>query len=392
MKRLVISSLLTFTLGVAGGAVGSKLFPGNEPGPLAARPAIAAEVHIAGPANDGVADLVDRVKYAVVNIDTVSHRTVSAMPGDPFQFFFNGQGGMPMPRQQEEEKGIGSGFIIRDDGLIVTNNHVIRGAEKLTVTLADGKKYTGRVMGADPGTDLALVKIDAHNLTTLKLASPSSLRVGEYVVAMGSPLGLSQTVTSGILSAMNRDITQLNARVGFLQTDAAINPGNSGGPLLNLRGEVIGVNTAIAARGQGIGFAVPVDTLQAIIPQLESKGRVERAWLGVGVTSLPEDRSSMFYPADHGVLVGRVEPNSPADHAGLKGGDVIVSLNGQSLDSPSQLIREVGKLSVGNNVSLVVNRQGQQKTISLTLAKLPEKLADAANQPQQEPQDEGDGN
>jgi serine protease Do len=183
-------------------------------------------------------------------------------------------------------------------------------------------------------------------------------------------------VTSGILSAINRDIA-MNSRVDFLQTDAPINPGNSGGPLLNLRGEVIGVNTAIAARGQGIGFAVPVGTLKTVLPQLQAKGQVERAWLGVGIGDLPEDRSAMFYPVEHGVMVGRVEAGGPAEKAGLKAGDVILTLNGQKLQSASQLIKEVGKLPVGQSVDLVVARSGQQKAFKLVLAKMPNKLADA---------------
>jgi serine protease Do len=258
----------------------------------------------------------------------------------------------------------------------------VKGADKLTVTLADGTKYDGKVMGTDPSTDLAVVRISAKHLTALKLAEPKSLRVGQYVVAVGSPLGLQQTVTSGILSAINRDINP-SSRSSFLQTDAPINPGNSGGPLLNLRGEVIGVNTAIARDGQGIGFAIPVETLKTVIPQLEKGAQVERAWIGVGVGDLPEDRSQMFYPSDYGVLVGRVEQGGPADKAGLKPGDVILSLNGQKMTTASQLIKEVGKLGVGQSVELMVARQGQQKTLKLTLGKMPAKVADVG-QPSQE--------
>ena len=195
-------------------------------------------------------------------------------------------------------------------------------------------------------------------------------------MAVGSPLGLSQTVTTGILSAINRDIA-LNARVGFLQTDAPINPGNSGGPLLNLRGEVVGVNSAIAARGQGIGFAIPVDTLNTVLPQLEARGKVERAWLGVGITNLPEDKSKMFYPVDYGVLVGRVEKGGPAEAAGLLTGDVILEVAGKKLQSSTELIREVGKHQAGETVDLLVARQGQTKAFKLKLAKMPDQAAAA---------------
>ena len=380
--RAALTSLTVFSLGMAGGVVGSRLIPPDAPLlPLGASPAVAAgEVKVVPPSNpDGIADLVDNVKVAVVNIDTVAHRRAPSQQ-EMFRWFFEGPGGPGQPGTPgapgPAEKGVGSGFVIEADGLIVTNFHVVRGADQLTVTFHDGKKYPGKVIGKDPGTDLALVKIEARGLTTLKLADPAKLRVGQYVVAVGSPLGLQQTVTTGILSAINRDIA-LNARVGFLQTDAPINQGNSGGPLLNLRGEVVGVNSAIAARGQGIGFAIPVDTLQSVLPQLEAKGKVERAWLGVGITNLPEDRAKMFYPTDHGVLVGRVEQGGPAAAAGLLTGDVILELGGKKLTSANELIREVGKRQAGDSVDVLVSRQGQTKAFKLKLDKMPEQAAAA---------------
>ncbi|MEB3327606.1 MAG: trypsin-like peptidase domain-containing protein [Candidatus Sericytochromatia bacterium] len=377
--RVLLTSLATFAVGAAGGVVGARLVPADVPlTPLAATPVAAEEIRVVPPSGneDGIADLVDRVKVAVVNIDTVAHRTVPSQV-DVFRYFFEGvPEGAPM---QREEKGVGSGFVVGANGLIVTNHHVVRGADQLTVTFHDGKKYPGKVIGQDPGSDLALVKIEAKGLSSLRLADPQKLRVGQYVVALGSPLGLSQTVTTGILSAINRDI-ELNARVGFLQTDAPINPGNSGGPLLNLRGEVIGVNTAVAARGQGIGFAVPVDTLKGVLPQLEAKGRVDRPWLGVGIANLPEDRSRMFYPVDQGVLVGRVERGGPAEAAGLQPGDVIQQLNGKALRSANELIREVARHQPGEAVDLLVNRQGQTRTIKLKLQKMPEQAGNPRGQ------------
>ncbi|MBU6429736.1 MAG: trypsin-like peptidase domain-containing protein, partial [Cyanobacteria bacterium REEB65] len=271
MANKLLSGLVTLAVGAAGGAGGAIAMGRLQPSVMA--PAQAAPVAaVSGAASypedhEIIADLVERVGPAVVNIDTVSkERNPFYSQMQPFMQdpFFGGMWG-PFGQMQQTpyvvRKGIGSGFIIDPDGLIVTNNHVVEGSTQLTVTMPDGTKYKGRVVGKDPGTDLALVKIDAHHLPTLPLANPKSLRVGEYVVAIGSPLGLQHTVTAGILSAMNRDV-ELNPRVGFLQTDAPINPGNSGGPLLNLRGQVIGVNSAVARGGQGIGFAIPVSTLQ----------------------------------------------------------------------------------------------------------------------------------
>jgi S1-C subfamily serine protease len=373
MLRSSLVMAMSFALGIAGGVLGSKLLA-----PVGDHPAVNAPVQILAPTGgaDGIADLVDKVKRAVVNIDTVAHQRVQA-PEDIFRFFFGEGGGPPAMR---EAKGVGSGFLIRPDGLVVTNFHVVRGAEKLTVTLENGNKYPGKVVGTDPSTDLALVKIAAKDAPSLKLADPKTLRVGQYVVAVGSPLGLQQTVTMGILSAINRSIG-LNVHVSFIQTDAPINPGNSGGPLLNLKGEVIGVNTAIAAQGQGIGFAIPVDILQGEVPQLEAHGQVQHAWLGVALANLPEDRSQMFYPTDTGVLVGRVEPNSPAAKAGIQAGDVLLEFNHKKLTDSAQLVQEVSKLPVGSKVDLLVSRKGQQKSFSLTLDKMPR---DYGNQPDQD--------
>jgi S1-C subfamily serine protease len=362
MNRSGLVMAVSFALGIAGGVLGSRLAPQVKD-----HPAVDGPVQIMSPqgGGEGIADLVDKVKKAVVNIDTVAHQRVQA-PDDIFRYFFGGRG---TPPQLREAKGVGSGFLIRPDGLVVTNNHVVRGAEKLTVTLENGNKYPGKVVGTDPATDLALVKIDTKDAPALKLADPKSLRVGQYVVAVGSPLGLQQTVTMGILSAINRSIG-LNVHVSFIQTDAPINPGNSGGPLLNLKGEVIGVNTAIAAQGQGIGFAIPVDVLQTEVPQLEAHGQVQHAWLGVALANLPEDKSQMFYPADSGVLVGRVEPNSPAAKAGIEAGDVLLEFDKKKLTDSAQLVQEVAKL-----------RKGQQKTFTLTLDKMPRDYGQQQEQP-----------
>jgi len=388
MRSRVLPAMLTVALGVGGGAVGAGVVQMAKPA-VETKPAYANPMNLPGqPVAKGgeeIADLVDKVGPAVVNIDTVSQRQVPTMMMNPFNFedFFNGGPTYQRRQQTIQQKGVGSGFIVRENGLVVTNNHVVAGATELYVTLPDGRKFKGKVMGTDPGSDIALVKIDGKNLPSLKLADPKSLRVGQWTVAIGSPLGLQHSVTAGILSAMDREVS-LNNRVGFLQTSAPINPGNSGGPLLNMQGEVIGVNTAVAARAQGIGFAVPVDTVARVIPQLEAKGKVERAWLGVGLKDLPDDRQNMFYPTDSGVIVAQVDPNGPASKAGLIEGDVVLQLNGKDIKNAHELIVGVNNLKVGDKVSLLVSREGQKKTLQVTLGQMPQRLADASAQQQQQ--------
>ncbi|MBM3271421.1 MAG: trypsin-like peptidase domain-containing protein [Candidatus Sericytochromatia bacterium] len=395
MGNKFVSGLVTLAVGFAGGAGGTAAVMLLKPPlllPAQAAPAAAAATEpartLSGPP-EIIADLVEKVGPAVVNIDTVTRQR------NPFyeyhQFFqdpFFG-GGSPFGMQDRDQKpffmrkGVGSGFVIESDGLIVTNNHVVAGASELTVTMPDGKKHKGKVVGKDPGTDLALVKIDARGLPTLPLADPATLRVGEWVVAIGSPLGLQHTVTSGILSAMNRDVN-VNPRVNFLQTDAPINPGNSGGPLLNLRGQVIGVNTAVAREGQGIGFAIPVSTVMDVVPQLKAKGTVERPWLGVGVQDLPEERGKMFFPADSGALVKEVTKGSPAEKVGLQAGDIILEVDGKKIHSASELIWAIARHKKGDTVKLLVSREGQKKTITAQLDKMPDKVANREQEESQE--------
>ena len=349
-----------------GGGGGSDMARPVPPGTKPAAPAPARAVALPA-AGDGIADLVASVKDAVVNLDTVAS---AGVPDDgAFQDYFGNA-----PARPRQARGVGSGFVLRADGLIVTNHHVVEGAQRVTVTFADGRKLRGRVVGQDPLTDLALVKVEATGLPTLKLADPAGLRVGQAVVAMGSPLGLQQTVTAGILSAINRGIA-LNARVGFLQTDAPINPGNSGGPLLNLRGEVVGVNSAVAASAQGIGFAIPVDTLAAVLPELEKTGRVAHAWVGVGAVDLPEERAQALGLGDGGVVVGRVERGSPAARAGLREGDVIVAVNGQAVPDAAGLVRAISRLVVGSEATVDLVRAGRRLRVALTLEAMPASMA-----------------
>jgi serine protease Do len=383
MRQRFIPALLSLSLGVGGGVLGAGAVVWSKSGTPAPAYAASQTPHVqtraVSPQGETIADLVEKVGPAVVNIDTVSRRTVVQQPIHPFFGFDPFFGGESRPQTRTyEQKGVGSGFIIDPKGLVVTNDHVISKANELTVTLPDGRKFKGKVIGRDAASDLALVKIEGKDLPSLKLANADSIRVGQWVVAIGSPLGLKYSVTAGILSAVNRE--GIKNRVGFLQTDAPINPGNSGGPLMNLQGEVIGVNTAIIQNAQGIGFAVPVDTVSRVIPQLETKGRVERAWIGVGLADLPEDRSRMFYPAEYGALIARIEPKSPADKAGLAEGDVIMALDGHKIDDAGALMRAVNGLGIGDKAKLTVNRRGQTKELTLTLGKMPEQIQQAAEE------------
>lgn len=385
MRNRFMPVMLSLLVGAGGGAVGATAVllakPTVEAKPAYAAPAVESQP---GPGQgEAIADLVDKVGPAVVNIDTVSKKSVNTMTMDPYWNPFMGSGSpFQQKRQTIQQKGVGSGFIIRENGLIVTNNHVIAGATELSVTLPDGRKLKGKVIGTDPGSDLALVKVEASKLPFLTLADPKSLRVGQWTVAIGSPLGLQHTVTAGILSAIDREIS-LNDRVGFLQTSAPINPGNSGGPLLNMRGEVIGVNTAVASHAQGIGFAVPASTLSRVLPQLETKGKVERAWLGVGLRDLRENRQEMFFPADSGAVIVQVDPEGPAAKAGLLSGDIISELNGKSVKTAHDLIRSINGMKSGDKIALLVNREGQRKTLNVTLGQMPQRVVDAQNAPQQ---------
>ncbi|HEY9900016.1 MAG TPA: trypsin-like peptidase domain-containing protein [Pantanalinema sp.] len=342
--------------------------------------AIASPIGRAAFGPDTIADLAEKAAPAVVNIDTVRRQKNPMAQMDPFFHRFFGSDLSRLP-QYFEQKGVGSGFVIDASGLIVTNHHVTQGATTIKVTLSDGRTFDGKVIGKDPGSDLALVKIEAKGLSVLRLAEAPRVRVGEWVVAIGSPLGLSTTVTAGIVSALNRDVA-INDRVSFIQTDAPINPGNSGGPLLGLDGRVIGVNTAIAAKAQGIGFAIPVETVRFVVSELREKGKVERPWLGVAIAELtPERAAQLFRKTDPGVLVRDVVEGSPAAEAGLIEGDVIVLVDGKSVTEPSHVTHMVANHRVGDKLKLLVSREGQRKELTLTLKAIPAKMQEAAEKP-----------
>jgi serine protease Do len=293
---------------------------------------------------------------------------------DPFYEFFKRFG--PMPRRgpdQEFAQASGSGFITGTDGYIVTNAHVVEGADEVKVTLADKREYTAKVIGSDKRTDIALIKIEAKDLPKVTIGDPDKLKVGEWVVAIGKPFGLENTMTAGIVSAKGRDLPQENL-VPFIQTDAAINPGNSGGPLFNLRGEVIGVNSLIFSRTggyMGLAFAIPIDVAMNTANQLKDKGHVTRGRIGVSIQDVTKDvAESLGLKQTGGALVGSVEKGGPAEKAGVEAGDVIVKVDGRDVHSSSDLPRIITAVRPGTRITLTVWRRNTQKDLALTVAEM----------------------
>ncbi|MBU1052959.1 MAG: DegQ family serine endoprotease [Proteobacteria bacterium] len=337
---------------------------------------------------ESFSDLAEMASPAVVNIQTVRTAKTKNMfrqfrrgpsgDDDPMEDFFNKFFG---PNQQREfkQRSLGSGFIIDKEGYIVTNNHVVQDSDKIKVILKNEKEYNAEIIGRDPNTDLALIKIkDKNNLPVLKLGNSDALKVGQWVVAIGSPFGLEHTVTAGIVSAKGRVIGS-GPYDDYIQTDASINPGNSGGPLLNMNGEVIGINTIIIAGGQGIGFAIPINLAGGIVDQLKKYGDVTRGWLGVTIQDLPADISEYLGIEDgKGVLVSDVIPGDPADKAGIRSKDIITEINDQKIDSSRTLLKIVAAMSVGKSAKIKVLRNGKEKIVNVEIAKrLDEKIASA---------------
>jgi Do/DeqQ family serine protease len=332
-----------------------------------------------------IENIVNQVGPAVVRID--STRTVQTqLPGafnDPFfrQFFGNQMPDMP---SQQIERGVGSGFIISSNGRIITNAHVVDGADTVSVTLKDGRTFQGKVLGEDTVTDVAVVQVDATGLPTVSLGDSSQLRPGEWAIAIGNPLGLDNTVTAGIISATGRSSGEVGVpdkRVDFIQTDAAINPGNSGGPLLNDQGQVIGMNTAIIQGAQSIGFAIPINRVRQIADQLATTGKVEHAYLGIQMVTLtPEIKqqlnsnpnSSLSVDQDQGVLIAKVMPDSPADKAGLRAGDVIHQIDGKAVTKAEEVQQAVDSSQVNANLRIQLTRNGQTKTLTVQPGAYPE--------------------
>jgi serine protease Do len=331
---------------------------------------------------ESFSDLAEKVRPSVVNIRVsknvkaggpVVHRFFGHPFGEenPFEEFFNPKYRDRTPRQFKQQ-GMGSGFIIDQKGHIVTNNHVVEEADDIMVKLADGEEYDATVVGRDPKTDLALIKINgADDLVPLPMGDSGSVRVGTWVVAVGSPFGLEQTVTAGIVSAKGR-VIGAGPYDDFIQTDASINPGNSGGPLLNLKGEVVGINTAIMSRSggnNGIGFAIPINMAEGIVSQLKSDGRVTRAWLGVGIQNLTPELAEYYGLEERkGALVTDVFEGDPADKAGIKANDIVTAIDGKEISSSRDLSKTIAASEVGERIPVTVMRDGMEKTIHVKLA------------------------
>jgi len=324
----------------------------------------------------GFADLVEKLKPAVVNIYTttvIPGRKLYRRQPAPFHDFFGDDffrrffGDMEIPPQKRNS--LGSGFLITEDGYVLTNNHVVAEATEISVKLESGKEYKAKVVGRDEKYDLALLKIEAkERLPIVPFGDSDRLRVGDWVIAIGNPFGLSHTVTAGIVSAKDR-VIGAGPFDDFIQTDASINPGNSGGPLFDTRGLVVGINTAIHAAGQGIGFAVPINMAKRFISDVLTRGRVSHGWLGVGIQELtPELASGLKLPTTSGVLVSQVFPDSPAEKAGFRRGDVIVAYEDRRVEHASDLTRLVGTTAPGTSVKVKVLRDGREKTLEATIA------------------------
>lgn len=317
-------------------------------------------LELLGDIEQAITSLAERVTPTVVNIT-------------PIREIAQGQG---FQRRAPFSQGSGSGVIVREDGIIVTNNHVVgEDAREADIRLSDKSNMIARVIGRDKETDIAVLKIESdRKFPVAHFGDSNALKVGQWVLAVGNPMGLDRTVTLGVISGIGRERLNLSRYENFIQTDAAINPGNSGGPLFNLRGEVIGINTAIIHMAQGIGFSIPADMVSRVVDQLVSQGRVVRGWLGVGIQSLTKELAEQFgIKEGHGVLVNEVYEHDPAHVAGIKPGDIIVSVDNSSVDSPNQLSRLVARVGPGENAKILVLRDGKELTYLVPIVERQEK-------------------
>jgi serine protease Do len=340
----------------------------------------AAEKTAAKDWRSGFVEVANKVKPSVVAIR--SERMVTAGPGfgedffqgTPFEDFFKQHGGPPVKRKQ---MGEGSGVIVDGKGYILTNDHVVAGAEKITIHLFDGRELKGTVRGTDPRTDLAVVHVETADLPVAVLGDSDKIQVGEWAIAIGSPFGLEETVTVGVISAKGRSGLGTGTYEDFLQTDASINPGNSGGPLVNIDGDVIGINAMIIQPGQGIGFAIPINLAKTIMQELIKTGKVVRPWVGIGLQDITPDLMKFFNLKEkEGALISQVYSGSPAEQVGLKVGDVVIEVDGVKIKSSQDVVREVLKKKMGQKVNLVILRGGKRLEISVTTAQMPEKIGE----------------
>jgi len=339
---------------------------------------------------DSFAELVAKEGHVAVNISTTKvvkgFRRSLPFPGREFRDFFGedffrrffGE----IPEQELRQRSLGSGVVVSEDGYIVTNNHVVADAEEIVVTFSENERYEAKIIGRDPKTDLALIKIQVDKpIRAARLGDSDKLRVGDWVVAIGNPFGLGNTLTAGVVSAKGR-VIGAGPYDNFIQTDASINPGNSGGPLFNLDGEVIGINSAIFTQSGGnigIGFAIPINMAKSVMSQLKEKGRVVRGWLGVVIqTVTPEIKEKFGLKTAEGALVGEVNTDSPAEKGGLKRGDVIVTFEGKKVETMNSLPPMVAETPIGKDAEIVVIREGKEKTLRVKIAELPEEPRVAA--------------
>jgi serine protease Do len=335
-------------------------------------------------------EIVNTVSPSVVNISTtkVVKRNTGPFFEDPFFDFFSPFHDFGVPKKWKE-RSLGSGVIVSADGYIITNNHVVEKSDEIKVTLLDKRIFKGRIVGADPKTDIAIIRIDANNLPSLSWGDSDKLQVGEFVLAIGSPYGLSNTVTMGIISAVGRANVGIADYEDFIQTDAAINPGNSGGPLVNIKGELIGINTAIFSKTggyQGIGFAVPSNMVRLVMDQLLQKGKVTRGWIGVTIQELtPELAQEFGLKRSKGALVSDVAKDSPAAKAGIIRGDVILEFNGKEVKDVSSLRNMVAQSKSGNEITMRILRAGKEFMVKVFIVELPREVAEVA--PEQSTED-----
>lgn len=332
--------------------------------------------------------IVKKVIPSVVNIST--EKVIEVKYPENFQRFFNDPlfkrffgpfGNNQNKSQKRKEYALGSGVILSKNGYIVTNYHVVSAATKITVKTIDGKIYKAKLIGSDPKTDLAVIKIKADNLKPVTIADSAKLQVGDLTLAIGNPFGLKESVTAGIVSALNRDSIGLNSYENFIQTDAAINPGNSGGALVDMKGRLIGINSAILTRSganNGIGFAIPSNMMKFVVTSLIKKGKVVRGYLGVMISNVGSGKTKL-YGISHGVLINKVEPHSAASQAGLKPGDIIVAINGENVSNAGELRNKIAFKGAGSEVTLKIYRNGTFKTIKATLKTLKTKIKKIQN-------------
>ena len=391
-RRTFIMFLLAFLIGFFVVSVvevlRSSLAP-TGPGPDVQQVAAAGSTGESSRTPLSFADLAEKLKPSVVNISTT--KTVRGGgfrspfgQGSPFERYFGRDDFFErffgdIPQREFKQKSLGSGFIISADGYIFTNNHVVEQADKILVKLSDGKEYEAKIIGKDAKTDIALIKIKpSDSLPVAETGDSDKLRVGDWVMAIGNPFGLEQTVTAGIVSAKGR-VIGAGPYDNFIQTDASINPGNSGGPLFNMEGKVIGINTAIVAQGQGIGFAIPISMAKTILPDLKAKGKVTRGWLGISVQDITEDIAKNMKTKDrNGALISDVFKGDPADKAGLKSGDIITEINGKKVKDTHELLMMIAAFRVGETVKIKILRDGQEKEVSLAVAERKEQAEIAA--------------